>query len=87
MYIIIALCVVLSVLVLTNLIATIKKLKEVKRLNQLNVAIYKEYKEVGGGDWADKLMKDMIKRVVKKVDGPTTNGIHCESRRIQCQTA
>lgn len=88
MYILIALCLVLSISSLMNFLSIIKKRKEIRRLNQLNKEIYNEYKKIGGAEWAEKSLKYLIRKVVRNVDhNNITSRISRESRKIQCRPA
>lgn len=45
-----------------------KKNRAIKRLNKINNEMYREFLKIGGKEWAEKTIKEIIRKIVYKVD-------------------
>ena len=64
--------VVFSVLTAIHISLLLRKRSEIKRMNKMANLLYKEYSKIYGKEWAEAAFKDMIKKIVHKVDDGTT---------------
>lgn len=56
------------IMLIMHCVYLFKKNRVIKRLNKINNEMYKEFLKIGGREWAEKTIKEIIKNIVYKVD-------------------
>jgi hypothetical protein len=64
--------VVSAALTFLQIAVIIQRRSEARRMNKMTSLLYKEYKKIYGREWAEEAFKDMVKKIVERVDKGTT---------------